>query len=247
MAQEFPLLHPKIATALEPGQPGRLVKRLARFVPGVGETGRQIGDYSAYWRDQAEAALGADPHTLQLVALGDSLAQGIGASQPQLGYVGLVQHWLSDQLDQPVGVVNLSRSGAVIDDVVNIQLPALAALPARSGPRLVLCTIGNNDLMAGARPKTVARRFGELAPQLPASTVVATLPAAGSVGVKFLNRAIREHLTAQKLGNADVGYALKTWRGNTAGDRFHPNDQGYRLWADTFTSAIDLDATGASN
>ena len=243
MSSSRPSLHPLVAAALAPGEPGRLVKGLGAVLPGVGKTREQITDYADHWRRSAELALAGDRKAPLLIALGDSLAQGVGASNPERGYVGLVQSHLASLLGQPVSVVNLSRSGAVISDLIETQLPAVAQLPTWTGPCWNVCTIGNNDLMAGARPKTVARRFHTLVPLLPANATVATLPAAGSIGVKLLNRSIREVAAEHQHAIADVGTALKTWRGNTAGDRFHPNDRGYRIWADAFTSAIHEETT----
>src|SRR5665213_2742027 len=42
-----------------------------------------IGRYADYWRSQATAS-----GNFTYVVLGDSAAQGLGASKPQLGYVG---------------------------------------------------------------------------------------------------------------------------------------------------------------
>lgn len=61
---------------------------------------------------------------LLYVAPGDSAAQGIGASDPQRGYVGLLAKRLRDNAGRPVQIVKLSRSGARIKDVLDTQVPA---------------------------------------------------------------------------------------------------------------------------
>lgn len=78
------------------------------------------------------------------MALGDSTAQGIGASTPERGYVGLIAQCLHSATRRPVQVVSLSRSGARVHDVVVDQLPRLAGL----APDLVTVTVavGANDL-----------------------------------------------------------------------------------------------------
>jgi len=79
-----------------------------------------LGEYWATPRGQIGGLL--------YVALGDSSAQGIGASRPERGYVGLVAQHVRESTGQPVLVINLSRSGARIDDVLDRQLPALRGL-----------------------------------------------------------------------------------------------------------------------
>ncbi|MHB8274889.1 MAG: hypothetical protein ACYDC9_09005 [Dermatophilaceae bacterium] len=65
------------------------------------------------------------------VTLGGSAAQGVGASSPRRGYVSLVAEQLSRSTGRPVRVINLSRSGARVRDVVDEQQPRLAGMPSR--------------------------------------------------------------------------------------------------------------------
>lgn len=51
-----------------------------------------------------------EPGELLYVALGDSAAQGIGASSPETGYVGVLAARLRASTGRSVEVVNLSRS-----------------------------------------------------------------------------------------------------------------------------------------
>ena len=96
------------------------------------------------------------------LALGDSVAAGVGASRPGLGYVPLVADALRGARqcgdDQALGclreVVDLSVSGATTTSLLAAQLPAaVAALQARNGSatpdddvRLITLTVGGNDL-----------------------------------------------------------------------------------------------------
>ncbi len=93
-------------------------------------------------RDLARAA----PGPRRLLALAVVAAQGIGASRPSNGFVGVLGRQLAAATGQPVQVVNLSRSGARIRDVLDTQLPALAALDRT--PDLVTVAIGGNDVRA---------------------------------------------------------------------------------------------------
>ncbi len=238
-------MDPLLDAALRPGEPGRAVRALGRFLPGVRATGEQIVELSDYWRAEAEAALASsDP---LLVALGDSLAQGVGASRPELGYVGLLRQQLSTVHGCEVGVVNVSRSGAVIEDVVATQIPALTGQSARAvSPLLMVCTVGSNDLVRGASPRRLRSRMEALFAVAPPGLIVATMPSVGSITASLANRHVRQ--LARETGRplADVGSALRSWRGRSANDRFHPNDRGYQVWAEAFGAHLPTQASGTT-
>lgn len=221
-------MHPTLAAAYEPPTPGRLL-RLTRFLPGIATTADQIERFADHWLAEAtEAGASGDP---VLVALGDSLAQGIGASAPEAGYVGRLRRELAVDGRLPP-VLNLSRSGAKIADVVETQLPALAA--AAVTPMLVVCTVGSNDLVRSARPSRTGRDLLQLLDLLPPNAVMATVPARGSLAAKHLNRQVRREAERRSIAVADVDARLTSWRGNRAADRFHPNDSGYGIWVEAF-------------
>lgn len=232
-------MDPLVDDALQPATPGRLVRATSKIHAGVATTGEQIVGYSVYWREGSINALTAsDP---VLVVLGDSLGQGIGASSPEHGYVGLLRNAMSIDLGSPVAVLNLSRSGARINDVLSTQLPALAA--AGVEPMLTVCTVGGNDLLRSAWPAKVRREVRALARSLPVGTVWATVPAKGSTMAKLLNRRIRTEAAAQNLLVADIGANLTSWRGKLAKDGFHPSDEGHQFWAEQFETAAGLEPT----
>ena len=230
-------LDPRIADALRPPRPGRVVRALAPLVPGVRRTESQIVSFAGRWRDEATSTLAADLPVL--IVLGDSLGQGIGASSTSEAYAGQLAARLRDDVG-PVGVLNLSRSGARIADVVDTQLPALDAAAVTA--TAVVCTVGSNDLLGTGRPgrfrHDVDRLVGALADARVDRTVLATLPDRGSIVAKLANRQIRRSARDHGITVADVAAALDSWRGRVAPDRFHPNDAGHRLWADTFHRAL---------
>lgn len=110
----------------------------------------------------ADAAPAAPPATY--LALGDSVAAGVGASRPGLGYVPLVADALrsarrcgADQASSCLReAVDLSVSGATTATLIASQLPAATALlQQRNGNatreddvRLVTLTVGGNDLFS---------------------------------------------------------------------------------------------------
>lgn len=181
------------------------------------------------------------PGILRYVALGDSLAQGIGASTPQRGYVGLLATWLGRATGRPVEVVNLSVTGIMVHDLVRDQLPVLLAMDPP--PELVTVSVGTND--AGRVPDAELRdRFDDLCRRLPPGTLVGDVPrfhrgrraARARRAAAVLRDVLARHPHLVPVG-LDQPTRAADWRLRAA-DFFHPNDQGHRLYADTYWSAL---------
>ena len=211
-----------------------MIRLLGPVIPGMGRTRDQIATFRDQWTDNATAALNTDQPVL--VVLGDSLSQGIGAQSVQSSYVGMVAQRLRNQGAEPFGIVNLSRSGATTNDVLEVQLPALSAIdnPVVFGT----CTVGNNDLLRSVRVGAIRQRLSRLIEELPETVAIATVPDARSQLAKVVNRHIRAEAHRCRRPLADVGAALTSWKGMMAADGFHPNDRGHHLWADTFLEAL---------
>lgn len=194
------------------------------------------GRYQLWWRRRALRR-----GELRYVALGDSLAQGIGAGEPGRGYVGLLAARLERTTGRTVEVLNLSTTGVMIHDLVRDQLPALRAMTPP--PALVTVTIGTND--AGRCPPAQLRRlFDELCSQLPPGALVADLPrfhrgrraGAAAEASAVIREVLAGHpaLIAVPLDEA----SRHTGRRHRSADLFHPNDRGHRRYADAFWSAL---------
>lgn len=230
-----------INDALQPASPGRVIRALAPVFPGVARTRDQILHHSEHWRARALDAL-ADTERSErpelIVVLGDSLSQGIGSSSLESLWLDRLAAVEAERTGRAVAdVVNLSRSGARIDDVIEVQLRAVRAIERPIG--LITCTVGSNDLVRGASLRRAAASMRSLMARLPAGSALATLPANGSLQAKRLNKVIRRDAPDHGLVVADVDRLLTSWRGRSAGDRFHPNDAGYEIWVDAFTRALD--------
>jgi lysophospholipase L1-like esterase len=223
--------------------------------------------HSQYWRDQAESAQDAPDrdsrdqaahdqtaHDRELlyVAVGDSAAQGIGASRPAHSYVGFVARHLRQLTDRPVRVVNLGISGATIGDAIENELPRLAQLD----PDVLTVSIGANDI-AEFDPDRFAADVSTLLDALPEHAIVANLPSfyflPAQKKVVIANRILTEAAQARGLTVAPLHrhtHRQGLWGVSTqfAGDLFHPNDRGYRIWADAFSDAVDkrMRALGAA-
>lgn len=185
---------------------------------------------------------------LRYVALGDSLTQGIGASEPERGYVGLLAARLERATGRRVEVINLADCGVMAHDVLHRQLPVLAALDPP--PELVTITIGTND--AGRVPPQRLRAvFHELCRQLPAGALVADVPrlhrgrraTAALEAAAVLRSVLAGHPQLVAVGLDEPTRA--TGLAHRSADLFHPNDRGHQLYAEVFWAALSRSALAA--
>jgi lysophospholipase L1-like esterase len=222
------------------GRPaGPFVSVASRLLSGVRAVQAEIEPYAAAWRVDNGAAL-ADPTSPRPLwaVLGDSLSQGIGASGHDQGWVGQAQRQLA-AAGRDFRVLNLSVSGARVQDLIDRQVPALTRLAAGGiAPALATVLVGSNDLVRKKYRLGLADRFHLLLDQLPAGTVVANLPNPHQVAHE-INALILAAVAERGLVLADLrGGDRSSWRGRLAADHFHPNDRGYAGMADVFATAI---------
>lgn len=207
-----------------------------------------VGRYASYWRGQTSRE--TSDAALTYVVLGDSTAQGIGASSPTNGYVGLVAEHLAKTSGREVRVVNLSVSGARAQDVLNNQIPRLLEMEL-TGDSVITLAIGANDIIAAENP-ALDYQLVELITKLPAGTVVGDIPYFGDGRFRSreprtvaANVVIRKQVAVSQLRLAhiyDVTKQHKSWhsmftRKNV--DMLHPNNRGYQDWADAFIAVLD--------
>jgi acyl-CoA thioesterase-1 len=212
-----------------------VARRRRRGILGI--TG-VLEHHRIYWRERARQS-----GDLLYVALGDSAAQGIGASRPDRGYVGLLARRISRRTGRRVRVVNLSVSGATTSLLVEKQLPRLARLE----PDVVTVAIGAND-MAAFDPRNFERSVRAMVDALPAHAIVADLPhfyiVPAERRVRLANPILRTIAAARGLAVAPLYDTMRRqglWAVLTQfkDDYFHPNDIGYRVWAAAFHEAVD--------
>jgi lysophospholipase L1-like esterase len=201
-----------------------LVRRLFR------RSFAQVESYALEWERANAAALTADGPLW--VVLGDSAAQAVGASAHDLGWVGLVH----EQLGPAWRVVNLSRSGARTREVVDVQWPRGREL----APDLVTAVVGGNDAVHTSLSAWL-RDAGDLLVALPPGAVVSTVArGVRERKTRQVNAVIRQRAAQRGLRVADLwGRTGPPYKGLYA-DGFHPNDAGYRQWADAVTEALSL-------
>lgn len=202
------------------------------FWPGLRKVQHQIEPYANAWMASNARALRANGPLW--VVLGDSMAQGVGASAYDKGWAGQLRGMLQAE-GKEYRLVNLSISGARIDDVLDVELPAMWRLGTR--PELVTVLIGANNMSRAFRRRLVPD-LAVLLAKLPEGTIIGDI-----TGDYHESQKARELLAAEAAKRhfkiADVRHAFRPpSRPKLSEDLYHPNDPGYTEIAKVFLEAI---------
>ena len=177
--------------------------------------------------------------TIIYVALGDSLTEGLGASDYKNSFPYLLTEKLS--VKGSVQLYNLARSGATSQDVVVTQLPKV--LPLK--PDLITLLIGTNDIHNLVSLKDFESNYRTIVATLKKSEAkiyLFSIPYLGSDKIiyfpyKFaLEERTRQFNNVVKKVSSDYGfeyidlYTVKKSANFYSSDEFHPSDEGYREW-----------------
>ena len=164
-----------------------------------------------------------------VLALGDSLTYGVGASSPEKNYIGVLEKRLS------VKIANGAVSGATSKDVL---LSADAKI-SETHPNILMLLVGGNDMLQ------------QVPPQETLNNVSKTIRIAQKHGVVVFLIGIQKHQddayangfekVARKLGAVYVPDILEGILGNSEfmSDEVHPNDKGYLRMADKIASTLE--------
>ncbi len=226
----------------------------------TGAVHRQNSKFRRYWEGHLVATLddlnarseaGKDL-PLIYVALGDSAAQGLGATVITEGYVPRVAQALSTGSGREVALLNLSLSGGTVQSMLGTQLPQLAGLriggePVR--PDVVTIDIGSNDVgHAWVTNETFAADVRRLVESLPEGTFMLNIPSFGRLPTEERAAAFSQILDeeATRAGHHPVNIRTisqampeRTYLFDYhAPDLFHPNSPWYAVWAQQFVDAI---------
>jgi len=211
-----------------------LIGLVALEIAGLLQLRANLTNYARYWQGRPTTG------EFVYVALGDSAAQGIGASRADRGYVGLLARHIEQTTGKTVRVVNLSVSGAKIVDVISKQVPLLKNYQ----PDLITVEIGGNDVVQYDALKFKAQ-YATLATSLPAGTVVGNLPYFGGrirrdKEVMSANQVIALESAQNKLKIVDLYGETKQHKSllNNSFDLFHPSDRGYKNWEAAFWKVL---------
>ena len=200
--------------------------------PGLRKAQTQIKTHAEVWAQLNERAVRHDGPLW--VVMGDSLAQGVGASSPERGWVGQLQRTLAAH-GQKYRLVNLSVSGDRIQDVLERQLPALRAL---GQPQLLTVLIGVNDLFSRKYRPQLPQNMRALLAEMPAGTILGTLPPKSPIA-RAANDVLHAEAAARWLVVADISELFQgRYRDKLSEDHAHPNDHGYADIARIFAEAI---------
>lgn len=213
-----------------------LSRAVLRLIPPFRRSLDQVPAYAEQWKAANELARSSDGPLW--VVLGDSTAQAIGVARGiEHGYVGRVRRLLELRDGSPWRVLNLSRSGAVLADVLADQLPL-----APAGADLVTCVVGGNDLRR-TPPDQLYADVRAVVTALPDGALMATMPR-GLKEAKAVqvNALLRELAGDRTLTLADLwSWTGPPWRGKYA-DGLHPNEAGLTGWVRALSDAIGLPA-----
>jgi lysophospholipase L1-like esterase len=221
-------------------KPWNLARIGSKFIDALSETEEQREPWADFWDEHNARALKAEGPLW--VALGDSMAQGIGATAPENGFLHRVIDRLSERTGEPWRVVNLAMTGARIEHVVDDELPLMSQ--RQLDPIVSTCMIGFNDFIGGTSAGKIESGARRLVRDLPNGTLV------GRVSTRrFTKRAtvLRDVFReADKTGKITL---FDPWQWPDASDiwardRIHLNDAGYQYLGDAvFESMVEHGVT----
>lgn len=186
--------------------------------------------------------------------MGDSSAEGIGASHHGKSFAALIAEEIRKQ-KMNVVYRNFGKSGATIHDVVTHQLKKAVVM----SPQLIIISVGFNDIKKGRRVHVFEEEFELLLKTLsqtgaqiyicgiPDSHLARRIPKVVkpyvSVRTRQFNQIIEKLARKHKAVYIDLYTAIKALRTQTdiiSSDGLHPSDVGYAVWATEVISHLQL-------
>lgn len=172
--------------------------------------------------------INARPSGEQIICFGDSLTYGIGA-KPGRDYPSR----LSELVGQPV--INAGVPGdTTADGLARLETDVLSR-----SPRIVLITLGGNDLKNGVPKKKAFANLGRIVKTIQQHGALVVL---GGVDFPFWGKGFGEayKTLAREQGTLLVPNVLEGLLGNPKrmSDTIHPNSKGYRIMARRFYQLI---------
>jgi len=180
-----------------------------------------------FFYEQDYAITNNVPKGETIVSFGDSLTFGTGASKG-MDYPAQ----LSVLIDETI--INKGKPG-------DTTLTALSRLDTvlEHNPRIVLITLGGNDLKNGVKKKQAFKNLKVIIQRIQNSGALVIL---GGIDIPFFGRGFVDAYEelAIETGSVLIPNILKDVMGNPKlmSDRIHPNDEGYAVMTQYFYSAI---------
>ena len=202
---------------------------------------RSVKSYKSYW--QTQIAKPIKEGDFVYLALGDSVAQGIGATDIKRTYVSLIAAHIEQITGRHVHIINVSVTGATATDVVRDQLPQIKGLT----PDLVTLDIGANDINHKTSTADFMRDFTTILNVMPQNrSIVADVPIFGDkqkqAKIDSLNVLVIEAISKRGLERApiaDITHKTVNDLSTYGADFFHPGNKGYRNWYRAFFLKLD--------
>lgn len=213
---------------------------LAAWARGLAAAMTMEPDHAAYWRRRSRS-----PGTVTLVALGDSLAQGLGAIHPERSWAGRLAAAMEECTGSRVRVLVLAACGVGVADVLHTQVPQVPAAALRGDPgTLIALGIGTNDASGGTDPEEYRRLLTELCAALPAGSLVGDVPdlqrgrvrVAGARLSAVAREVVAAHPQLRLVRLEAATRRLAPWEFGP--DLSHPNGLGYRRFGRAFRAAL---------
>lgn len=157
-----------------------------------------------------------------IIALGDSLIKGTGAS-PGKDFISI----LAKKIRRPI--INVGRGG----DTTTTALERLEKDVLTQNPRIVILLLGGNDVRKGIPREETFRNLSLIIDKIRAEgAVVLLLGVRGGILIDHFRWHFR-HLAQKK----DIPFVPDVYRGifiepDLKRDFLHPNDEGYKLMAE---------------
>ena len=188
------------------------------------------------------------------IALGDSTAEGYGASKPERSYPAILFDSLKEAF-QHAHYHNFGKRDATVKDVLDHQLEKTITVD----PSLVTISVGANDISKwtklGAFEKRLNILFYRLTKETSAKIVMNTIPDYSSlpampkafrffinIFIRRFNRKITKLADRYQVTLVDLyqqsSSLVKQFPESIFTDGLHPSDFGYELWANTILSHI---------
>jgi len=171
----------------------------------------------------------ADPRGDNIVCFGDSLTYGTGAS-PGMDYPSQLRRLVS------LPVINAGVPG----DTAAEALERLEEDVLERSPRMVLITLGGNDLKNGASKEEAFENLRLIVERIQEAGALVVLG-----GIRFMvwDRGFGDAYEelAESTGSVLVDNVFEGVMGNAAlmSDPIHPNDKGYAVFARRFHEALE--------
>jgi lysophospholipase L1-like esterase len=170
----------------------------------------------------------AVPRGETIVCFGDSLTSGVGAGEG-LDYPARLSHLIG------VEIINAGVPG----DTTARALERVAEVIEEMQPRIVMITLGGNDLKNGVRREVAFENLEKIVRKFQDNGALVVI---GGLDVPFWGRGFGDayEALAEKTGAVLVPNVMQDILGqpDLMSDRIHPNSAGYAVMAQHFFKAV---------